>query len=271
MRRWKLPPRRPGETVLIDWFTVAAQVLNFIILVWLMKRFLYQPVLNAIAAREQKIAAALANAATAKAEAHQQQDEFQRKNQVFDEQRAELMHEARDAAKADRERLLLEAREEADAASAQRAKSLLTETQHLHAEVARHTQQQVFDISRRVLGDLAGVGLEQRVCEVFIQRLQAVEGPALATLGAALKAVTDAEPALLRSAFELPAAQRAAIQTVLNESFGRPIPVKFEAAPELVSGIELSAQGQKLAWSISDYLDALSSGLQERLSATEPA
>lgn len=257
--------------MLIDWFTVAAQVLNFVILVWLMKRFLYQPVLDAIAAREQKIAAELADAATAKADAQKRQDEFQQKNQVFDEQRAELMREARDTSKAERERLLHEAREEADAASAQRAKSLLIEAQHLHAEVARHMQQQVFDISRRVLGDLAGVSLEQRVSEVFIQRLQAVEGHALATLGAALKAVTDADPALLRSAFELPAAQRAAIQTALSESFGRPIPLRFETVPELVSGIELSAQGQKLAWSISDYLDALSSGLKERLSATELA
>ena len=44
--------------MLIDWFTVGAQLLNFLILVCLMKRFLYQPVLDAIAAREQKIAAA---------------------------------------------------------------------------------------------------------------------------------------------------------------------------------------------------------------------
>ncbi len=257
--------------MLIDWFTVAAQVLNFIILVWLMKRFLYQPVLDAVAAREQKIAAELADAATAQTTAHQQQEEFQQKNQVFDEQRADMMLEARDAAKAARERLLREAREEADAASAHRAKSLLSETRHLHAEVTRHTQQQVFDISRRVLGDLAGVSLEQRVCEVFILRLQAVEGSAMATLDAAIRTVSDAQPAMLRSAFELPAAQRTAIQTALNESFGRSIPLTFQATPELVSGIELSAQGQKLAWSISEYLAALSVDVHQQLKKSELA
>jgi F-type H+-transporting ATPase subunit b len=255
--------------VLIDWFTVGAQLLNFIILVWLMKRFLYQPVLDAIATREKKIATQLADAAATKAEAHTQREEFQKKNQAFDEQRAALLRQAKDAAKAERERLQLEAREAADAASAQREKALLAEAKHLHTEITRHTQQQVFNISRRVLGDLAGVSLEQRVCEVFIERLQSVEGPALATLGAALKAVSDAEPALLRSAFELPEPQRAAIQAALEAAFGQPIPLKFETTPELVSGIELSAQGQKLAWSISDYLAALSSGLQERLGVTE--
>ena len=258
--------------MLIDWFTVGAQLLNFIILVWLMKRFLYQPVLDAIAAREQKIAAQLADAAATKAEAHQRQDEFRKKNQAFDEQRAELLRQARDAAKAERERLQLEAREAADAASAQHAKALMTDAQHLHAEIARHTQQQVFDISRRVLGDLAGVSLEQRMSEVFVQRLQAVEG---ACAGHARRGAARRRPMPSRPCCAAPSScrhqQHAAIQAALDESFGQPIPLKFETMPELVGGIELSAQGQKLAWSIADYLDALSSGLEERHGVTAAA
>jgi F-type H+-transporting ATPase subunit b len=257
--------------VLIDWFTVGAQLLNFLILVWLMKRFLYQPVLDAIAAREQKIASQLADAATTKAEAHRQQDEFQKKNQDLDQERAELLHQARDAAKAEHEHLQIEAREAADAASAQHAKALLADSQRLYAEIARHTRQQVFDISRRVLGDLAGLSLEQRLCDVFLQRLQAVEGQALLTLGTALKAASSADPALLRSAFALPAPQRAAIQAALDAAIGQPIPLQFETVSELVSGIELRAQGQKLAWSISDYLDVLSTGLEAQLGVAEPA
>lgn len=257
--------------MLIDWFTVVAQLLNFLILVWLMKRFLYQPVLDAIAAREQKIAAELADAATAKAEAQQQQDEFQQKNKAFDEQRDDLLRQARETAKAERERLQAEAREAADAASAALAKALRSDAQHLRADMTRHTQSQVFDISRRVLGDLASVSLEQQACGVFMERLRAVDGPARDTLGDALKAASSAAPALLRSAFALPPAQQAAIQVALDESFGQPIPLSFETAPELVSGIELSANGQKLAWSIADYLTALSSGLAAQVAATEPA
>lgn len=256
--------------MLIDWFTVGAQLLNFLILVWLMKRFLYQPVLNAIAAREQKIAAALADAAAAKAEAHRQQDAFRHKNEAFEKQRAGLLQAARNAATAESERLQAEAREAADAASAARAKALQADALHLREELTRHTQDQVFDISRRVLGDLAAVSLEQRACEVFIQRLESADGEALAAWGAALKASSEGEPALLRSAFELPAAQRTAMLDALGDLFGQPIPLRFETAPELVSGIELSAQGLTLAWSISDYLGALSAGLEERLRVKEP-
>jgi len=66
--------------MLIDWFTIAAQALNFLILVWLMKRFLYKPILNAIDAREQRIARELADADAKKAEAQKEREVFKGKN-----------------------------------------------------------------------------------------------------------------------------------------------------------------------------------------------
>ncbi len=249
--------------MLIDWFTVAAQLLNFIILVYLMKRFLYRPVLDAIAAREAKIAKELSDAAETRAMAHQQQAEFEQKNQTFDEQRATLLSEATQAADTERERLLVEARKAAEVASKARAKALQADTQALHGEIVRRTQQQVLEIARRALADLADVSLEQRACAVFIQRLHDVDDASLAALGTALKATSAQAPALLRSAFDLPPEQLAAIQAALNETFGQTIELKVETAPDVVSGIELSAQGQKLAWSIADYLTTLSDKLDE--------
>jgi F-type H+-transporting ATPase subunit b len=76
--------------MLIDWFTVGAQVLNFLILVWLLKHFLYKPILNAIDAREKRIAAELADADAKKTEAQKERDDFQNKNKAFDEQRSAL-------------------------------------------------------------------------------------------------------------------------------------------------------------------------------------
>jgi F-type H+-transporting ATPase subunit b len=249
--------------VLIDWFTVGAQLLNFIILVYLMKRFLYQPVLDAIAAREAKIAAELADAAATKTKAHAQQREFEEKNLAFDEQRAGLLSKATDAANTERERLLADARKTAEAASAARTKTLQADTQALHGEIVRQTQQQVFEIARRVMSDLADASLEQRACAVFIQRLQAVDGETLAALSTALKATSAEAPAMLRSAFDLPAEQLATIQAALDKTFGQAIALKVETAPGVVSGIELSAQGQKLAWSIAGYLTSLSATLNE--------
>jgi F-type H+-transporting ATPase subunit b len=249
--------------MLIDWFTVGAQALNFLVLVWLMKRFLYKPILEALDAREKLIATELADAGAKKAEAQKERDEFQRKNEEFDQQRAGLLVKAADEAKAERQRLLDEARKAADAMSAKRQESLLEEARNLGEAISRRTRQEVFAVARKALADLATTSLEERFGEVFTRRLRTMDGQAKESLGKALKNATD--PAVVRSAFDLPAAQRATIQNALNETFSAEIRVRYETAPDLVGGIELASNGQKLAWSIADYLASMEKGVGELL------
>ena len=253
--------------MLIDWFTVCAQALNFLILVWLMKRYLYKPILHAIDAREKRIAAELADADAKKAEAKKDRDEFQHKNEEFDKQRAALLNKAMDEAKSERERLLDAARQAADALSAKRQEALKTDAHSLNQAIGRRTQQEVFAIARKALSDLATTSLEERMAEVFTRRLREMNGSAKEGLGQALKTASD--PAVVRSTFDLPAEQRAAIQNALNETFSAEIRVRFETSPDLVSGIELTTNGQKVAWSIADYLASLEKGLGELLKEKE--
>ena len=249
--------------MLIDWFTVGAQALNFLILVWLLKHFLYKPILNAIDAHENRFAKELADADAKKTEAQKDRDEFQKKNEEFDQQRAALLTKATDEAKTERQRLLDEARKAADALSAKRQESLINDAKHLNQAISRLTQKEVFSITRKALTDLATVSLEERMGEVFTRRLRELDDQAKTVLGDALK--KNSEPALIRSAFDLPAKQRAAIQNALNETFSAEIHLRFETSPDLVSGIELSANGQKVGWSIADYLASLEKGVGELL------
>jgi hypothetical protein len=122
-----------------------------------------------------------------------------------------------------------------------------------------------FRVGHAALTDLATTSLEERMGEVFTRRLRELNGETKHGLAEALK--TASEPALVRSAFDLPADQRAAIQNALNETFSAEVRVRFETAPDLVSGIELSSNGQKVAWSIADYLASLEKGVGELLKA----
>ena len=249
--------------MLIDWFTVLAQVVNFLILVWLLKRFLYRPILDAIDAREQRIARELADADAKKAEAQTERDEFQHKNEAFEQQRATLLGKATDEAKAERQRLLDAARQAADALAAKREEALRSEQQNLSEALSRRARVEVFSIARKALADLATTSLEERMAEVFTRLLREMDGKAKAVLGEALESASA--PGLVRSAFDLPAEQRAAIQTAVNESFSAEIRLRFETAPELVSGIELATDGHKVGWNIAGYLESLEQGIGELL------
>ena len=245
--------------MLVDWFTVGAQALNFIILAWLLKRFLYKPILDAVDARERRIAAELADAAAKMAEAQKQREEFERRNAELEQQRAALLRRAEEEAGIERERLLDDTRKAADSLRDKLQGALRSDAERLDGAVGRRIQHEVFAIARKLLTDLADTSLEERVSAVFIGRLRTMDGEAREAFGSALKG--GSEPALVRSAFDLPAALRAAIQRALNEVFSTEIPVRFAAEPDLVGGFELIANGQKIAWNIADYLGSLEKDL----------
>src|SRR5580704_16925943 len=201
----------------INWFTVLAQAINFLILVWLLKRFLYKPILDAIDEREKGIATQLAEAEAKKAEAQKERDDFQHKNEAFDQERAALLKKATDEAKAENQRLLDEARKDADLLRAKRQDALRNEQRNLSQEIIRWTQTQVFAITRKTLEDLANTSLEERMSEMFVGRLRGMTGAAKDQLAAALK--TSHDSALVRSAFDLPPAQRNAIESAVKETF----------------------------------------------------
>jgi F-type H+-transporting ATPase subunit b len=241
--------------MLIDWFTVGAQVLNFLVLVWLMKRYLYRPILDAIDDREKHIATALADADARKAEARKERDELARRQDDFERQRATLMSQAAQEAEAERRRLIDEAHRAAAAAREQQQQALRNEAQQLEQELAQRTQDEVFAIARKVLGDLASASLEERAVAAFELRLRTADEKLKTSMGHALERAEG--PGLVRSAFDLPIEQRARLQAVVDEVFARHVVLRFERAPGLVGGIELTVNGQKLAWSIAGYLASL--------------
>ncbi|RXA16581.1 F0F1 ATP synthase subunit B [Methanosarcina sp. MSH10X1] len=249
--------------MLIDWFTVIAQVLNFLILVWLLKRFLYKPILNAIDAREKKVADELANADTKEAEAQKEKEEFKRKNEEFDQQRAKLLNRAKDEARAERQHLFEEARKEAFDLRAKQMEALSTDKENLNREISHRVQQEVFAIARKVLKDLAGTSLDERTVDIFTQRLYELKGEEKEQLTSAL--TVSPGSALVHTAFDLPQPQQDLIIKTIKEALGVEIQLRFETTPDLVNGIELTTDGQKLAWSIKDYLESLGRSIDELL------
>ena len=248
--------------MLIDWFTVIAQAANFLILIWLLKRFLYQPILNAIDAREKHIAAQLADADAKKAEARIEREEFQRRNEDFDREHTALLSQATEEATAERQRLFDAARKDAEVLRKKQQDQLRSEYQNINEEVARRTRTEVFAITRKTLVDLAGTNLEAQMVEVFVRRLRGHEVEEKKKFSSMLQTTPDV---LVRSAFELAPAQRAQIESAVNETLAANSRVRFEIAPDLIGGIELLVQGQKFAWSIADYLASPDKDINELL------
>ncbi len=254
--------------MLIDWFTVGAQVLNFLVLIWLLKRFLYKPVLDAIDAREKRIALALADAAAQTEQARAEREQLARQRAAVEGERTAILERATGESREQHQRLLAAARAESAALRAEWQNALRIEQTRLGRDIASAVHQEVLAIARRVLGDLADVSLEERVEAVFAKRLREMPASAREPLEAALKSSSQAT---VRSAHVMSDPQRAAIQHTLEEVFCIPIRPLFETSPDPLCGVEFTVGGQKIAWSIADYLSTLDRQISALLTPSEVA
>jgi F-type H+-transporting ATPase subunit b len=249
--------------MLIDWFTVVAQVVNFLILVWLLQRFLYKPIVNAMKTREEKIASQLRDAEKQKSEAEAEATKFRVAHDQLEQCKQELMREAENEAETFRRQLKEEARHQIETVRERWQQALRDEQGAFRAEFTQAVRQEIFSIARSVLADLAGVDVQGRMATMFIRRLEKLspeERAELSTIGP----VGGKEP-VVRSAFGLsPAVQEAIERAVAKLDPGDTFHgLQYEIAPDLVGGIELAANGRKVSWSISDYLLSLEQRVQQ--------
>lgn len=241
--------------MLIDWFTVVAQVINFLVLVWLLKRFLYKPLLKAIGEREKRIADQLRDAEEKEAAAQKEKTQYQQQNEAFTSQKAALLTAAGTDAAAERQRLLEKGTAEAEQLRARLMENMDKEQLLLKEAFARRIETEVFGITRKLLADLANANLEAEIVRVFIRRLDQLPADQQQTWQEALRSSTD--PVLVRTALELAPGDRAALEQAWRKKFATGRLLSFEHKPDLVNGIELAINGYKLTWAVSDYLASL--------------
>lgn len=265
--------------MLIDWFTVGAQAVNFLILVWLLRRFLYRPVLAAIDAREKKVAEKIAAAAAQEAKAQVATEELRKRTEAFDHDCEGLKRRSADEGAAERQRLFEAARQDSQVLRSKLAQALTAERTELGRQLSMRTQAEVFAVAQRALLDLAGVSLEDRVIEVFITRLRGLSDKqglelsgarAPAALAGESPTAVPVRAVLVRSAFAPSPSGRASVEAAIRERLGANVTVHYETAPELICGVELTVDGLKLAWSVAQYLSSLAQEVAA-LAATELA
>ena len=157
--------------MLIDLETVIFQIINFLILVALLNRFLYGPITRVMAKRQEQIVQTLQNAAAKEEIAQQEAEGYRQKQRALEAHREELLSEIRQQVEAQRQVMLRRAREEVDGVRTRWYEAVQKEKQVFLHDLRRQAGYQLARTARHTLNDLANTTLEQQIVEVFITRL----------------------------------------------------------------------------------------------------
>lgn len=241
--------------MLINWFTVIAQIVNFLILVFLLKYFLYDRIVKAMDEREQRIQLRLKEAEEKKQEAEQEARSYLEKNRDFDAKREEMLAQAKKEVDARRKELTGEARQAVTKQRSMWLETIQRDKKSFIQDLRKMAGSQVYTIARKAFRDLADAGVEERTVAVFLAQIQGMTKKKQEGLAASIR--EGGNEVVIRSAFEIPAKMREKITGALHRAIADGIQVRYEPASDLIMGIELKTRGRKIAWSLQGYLDTL--------------
>jgi F-type H+-transporting ATPase subunit b len=244
--------------VLIDWFTVIAQIINFLVLVYLLKRFLYKPIIKAMDEREKRISGRLKEAEKREDEARHELERYQEKTKEIDGRRQVLLNQIKEDVEAQRKALIDQARDQVEGVRANWHEALEREKDAFLQDLRERTGRHTYAIARQALYDLADVNVEHQIIRVFVERLRSLDEEEQRALR---KSVEQSKQGVrVISAFEVPQDMSDEIAHVLEA---------FMAEPDVICGIELNAHGRKIGWSLRDYLQGLETTLAEVLTGQQ--
>jgi F-type H+-transporting ATPase subunit b len=251
--------------VLINWFTVIAQIVNFLILVFLLKYFLYGRVIRAMDQREQKIQQRLQEAEEKKQEAEHEAEAYGKKNRDFDRKREEMLAQAKNEAEARRKELTEEARLAVNNLRSVWSETIQRDKKSFVQDLRKMAGNQVYTIARKAFRDLADADVEERVINAFLAHLKGMGKKTREALATSIK--ESGNEVFVRSSFEIPARMREKITGSLHRQIADGIEIRYEVASEVIMGVELKIRGHKIAWSLQDYLDTLEEHALQALEA----
>lgn len=248
----------------IDGFTFAAQVLNFLILVALLRHFLYGPVIEAVDRREREIESRIDDAEGRRREALEEAEELREERRRLEEEREERRREVEREVRGLREELLEEAREEAREARRRWEETLRREREAFLADLRDLVAREAYRTLREAVAELADEELETRMAEVLLARLDELSPEERDELAAAASA---SGRVVVASRFPLPEEVRRRLAGALR-GLGVPVvDLDWEVDPDVGAGVEVVAGDRKIGWSLESHLADLERRVAGRLGA----
>lgn len=247
-----------------DWWTFALQTVNFLVLVWLLHRFLYRPVLRMIDQRRAEIEKERTDAVAVKAEAQDELAAAAAERDAAARERAATLKEAADLAEKMAAERRARAERDAEALLTEARDKLAAERDEAIAETRRAALDFGLDIARRLLGEVP----EALRAEAWIEKIEEHLATLPAEARADLVGGSSRGPALrIVTAAPIPEASRRDWQARLAPRLGDLAQITFEVDADLVAGAELHFPHAILYFSWRSSLAAL----REKIEAHEAA
>lgn len=238
--------------MLIDWFTVIAQFFNFLLLVWLLKRFLYKPIMNAVDRREQTIQEQLSHAAEQMDTAEILNNQYLSEINNFNSKKEDLMLQAVQEAESVKKNMIDANKLELSHLKQKQKESLRDQEEAYQNNLIKQAQTEIFQIAKKTLYDLSSEEIESHLFRVFMNQIKALTTAQKDELRFTL---ADCQYKIIfKSSYEMQETDQQLLTNTLTDMVVHPVSLVFVKQSELINGFQLLTGDFKVSWNIEEYL-----------------
>ena len=236
----------------LNWSTFLLEIFNFLVLVWILKRFLYQPVLDIIARRRAVIENQLAEAEQRHSDADALKEQYEHRLTSWAQERQEAMDKLQQELEENRlqqlDQLKTELAQEEEKIRVARSR----QDKQAMREIEQRALQQAAEFSSRLLAEAAGPELENRLFDLLLDGLAAMPAEQISALDN--KWGETPERILVSSAYPLTDDKRHRLEDTLSRVTGLSIAVHYEQDVKLLAGLNITIGAWVLQLNVRDEL-----------------
>ena len=236
----------------LNWSTFILQIINFLVLVWILKRFLYKPVMDMIARRQASIDKTLADAKQLHDEAEKLQQQYEGRLAAWDQERKQAREKLAEELHADR---ALKLEELKVTLQQERERAAVAEQRRLsdaQLEMEDTALAQGAQLATQLLKQAAGPEVESKLVELAIDELSRLPDDKLADLRGSFGKVS--EGITITSAYPITENQQQRLQKAMNTVAGKDVTLRFEQDSKLLAGVRINVGAWQLAANLRDEL-----------------
>ncbi len=219
----------------IDWWTLAFQTVNVLVLIWILGRFFFRPVADIVAKRQAQAAEVLAEAAAVRRQADATRADADKARAEINAERDRLIAEALQAAQAEKASLLAQAADEAAKLRGEAEAAIARDRSAAQQAIMTRAGELAVEIARRLLGRLPPAAALSAFLDGLGRELRALPPEARASF---TSAATGAHAIALVTAAPLSTAEMQQVSDALKAA-GLELPLVFRSDPAVIAGIEL--------------------------------
>jgi len=249
----------------VDILTYLFEIINFFVLLWILKKLLYKPIISVLKERKEYIAKRIREAEEAETKAKRMKEEYEKMLKQIEEIRKTKLAEITKEVQQEKEKLYENMKKELDAQRQKFLDSLEMEKREALNEIKEETIHLSLAFVSKLLSNFADEEIHKKLFSIALEGIKNINKEEIDNIKEELK---NRNTVVVETAFPLSKEDIDRLKQTIKDIFNVDINIKTEERKDLMAGVKIHLSSKMIDTSLEGQLSVFETLLREKIEIT---